>query len=210
MARYPISLEVSGPSAMWTRPDSGDAPTSYPVPTRSAVKGLFESVLWLPTAVVVPLRAEICKPLVYHTYSTNYGGPLRKSGKGNFQLIATVLVDVCYRIYAEVQRYDGPVERIVPSARKWLSTNCAHAYQEMFEKRLKLGQWARTPCLGWQEFVPDYLGPIREQKEKVQTEINFVLPSLLDSVFPRQNDPTRRPAFRQNVPIKNGVLHYAS
>ena len=31
------------------------------------------------TAEVVPTRVEICAPLVFHTYSTNYGGPLRKS-----------------------------------------------------------------------------------------------------------------------------------
>src|SRR5947209_19576560 len=94
MTSYPISLEISGPTAMWTRPDTGDTPVSYPVPTYSAVKGIFESILWLQSAEVVPTRVEICKPLVYHTYGTNYGGPLRKSGTANYQLLATVLVNV--------------------------------------------------------------------------------------------------------------------
>ena len=35
MKPYPIQLEISGPTAMWTRVDSGDAPTF------SAVKGIF-------------------------------------------------------------------------------------------------------------------------------------------------------------------------
>ena len=40
--QYPVSLEISGPTAMWTRPDTGDAPVSYPAPTLSAAKAIFE------------------------------------------------------------------------------------------------------------------------------------------------------------------------
>lgn len=208
MSRYQVSLEIAGPTAIWTRPDTGDAPTSYPVPTRSAVKGIFESVLWLPTAVVVPTQVEVCAPIVYHTYTTNYGGPLRKSGTSNFQLIATVLVNVCYRLYADVRLFEGSPERLPTTVRAWLGTNCPHAYQEMFERRLQRGQWSRTPCLGWQEFVPDYLGQFRNEK-KVETNLDFVLPSMLECVFPRQNDPARAPVFRQNVKVSKGVLIYA-
>ena len=79
MKQYEVFLEISGPTAMWTRPDTGDAPVSYPAPSFAAVKGIFESIVWLKSAEVVPTRVEICAPLVFHTYSTNYGGPLAKS-----------------------------------------------------------------------------------------------------------------------------------
>lgn len=208
MSKYEVNLEISGPTAIWSRADTGDAPTSYQVPTRCAVKGIFESVLWLPTAVVVPTHVEVCAPIVYHTYTTNYGGPLRKSGASNFQLVATVLVDVCYRLYADVRPFDGPSDRLPASARRWSVVNCAHAYQEMFDRRMSQGQWFRTPCLGWQEFVPDYLGPFRPGT-KVREDLNFVLPSMLEAVFPRQNDPARVPRFRQGLKVNNGVLTYA-
>ena len=81
MKTYAVSFEISGPTAMWTRPDTGDAPVSYPAPSFAAVKGMFESFVWLKSAEVVPTRVEICAPLVFHTYSTNYGGQLRKSCK---------------------------------------------------------------------------------------------------------------------------------
>jgi CRISPR-associated protein Cas5d len=213
VGKYEVRLEIGGPTAIWTRPDSGDAPTSYPVPTRSAVKGIFESVLWLPTAVVLPTRVEVCAPIIYHTYTTNYGGPLRKTGKPNFQLIATVLINVCYRLYAEIRQFDGPAEQVPPSARSWLGKNCAHAYQEIFDRRIRRGQWGRTPCLGWQEFVPDYLGPFRTDGEKitsVQSDLNLSIPGMLEYVFPRQNDPTREPLFRQRLDVINGVLVYAT
>ena len=37
---------------MWTRPDTGDAPVSYPAPTFSAAKGMFESICWLKSATI--------------------------------------------------------------------------------------------------------------------------------------------------------------
>lgn len=44
--KYEVAMEIAGNTAIWTRPDSGDSPVSYPAPTYSAVKGIFESVLW--------------------------------------------------------------------------------------------------------------------------------------------------------------------
>ena len=38
--------------------------TSYPAPTYAAAKGLFESIVWLKSAEVVPTRVEICAPLL--------------------------------------------------------------------------------------------------------------------------------------------------
>lgn len=213
MKTYPVCLEISGPTAMWTRPDSGDAPVSYPAPTYSAAKGIFESIAWLRSAEVSPMKVEICAPLVYHNYTTNYGGPLRKSDQvrsgNNYQLIATVLINVCYRIYANVTQDRPPADRDAsrtPAA--WRVSNGAHAYQEMFERRLAKGQYYRTPCLGWQEFVPDYVGPFRPAS-RVQEDISFVLPSMLHAVFPGGKSAPRAPQFRQNVRIQRGVLEYA-
>jgi CRISPR-associated protein Cas5d len=75
---YPaIALEVAGPAAMFTRPDTGATPISYPVPTYSAAKGMFEAVLRQTNIYIRPTRVEICKPIRYERYTTNYGGPLR-------------------------------------------------------------------------------------------------------------------------------------
>jgi CRISPR-associated protein Cas5d len=79
MNEYDIALEISGNTAMWTRPDTGDCPVSYPAPTYSAAKGIFESILWGPAVQIVPTKVEICTPVQYHNYQTYYGGPLRKS-----------------------------------------------------------------------------------------------------------------------------------
>lgn len=41
MKPYEIKIEIAGKTAMWTRPDTGDCPVSYPALTYSAVKGIL-------------------------------------------------------------------------------------------------------------------------------------------------------------------------
>ena len=56
MKPYTVQLEISGPTAMWTRPDTGSSPVSYVAPTFSAVNGLFEAVVEWETVKVGPVR----------------------------------------------------------------------------------------------------------------------------------------------------------
>lgn len=214
MKTYPITCEISGPTAMWTRPDTGDVPVSYPAPTYAAVKGIFESIVWLKSAEVMPTRVEICRPLVYHTYSTNYGGPLRKSksmAKGSgYQLLATALINVCYRMHGVVVADQVSRDRLSSFAveQQRIAANGAHAYQEMFLRRLQRGQCHHIPCLGWKEFVPDYFGPFRAETT-ICEDISTVIPSMLWQVFSDGKFAEWNPTFRQNVKIAKGVLDYA-
>lgn len=199
---YPVQLEIAGPAAMFARPDSGAAPVSYPAPTFSAAKGIFEAVARFESATVLPTRVEICRPLRYQQYTTNYGGPLRKANQraigASYQLIATILVDVCYRIFGEVREVKPP-----PG-----TTNHLHALQAVFERRLANGQCFHTPCLGWKEFTPSYLGPFRPDTAGPDASINLTIPSMLHSVFNRPIRGEVAPRFVQDVKIVEGVLHY--
>jgi len=214
--RYEVSLEISGPTAMWTRPDTGDAPVSYPAPTYSAVKGIFESILWIQATEILPVKIEICSPIAFHTYVTNYGGPLRKSRimkKGSsYQLLATVLVNVCYRLHAEVQAITSADRRLSDRTKAWVAqtSNPAHAYQEIFERRLANGQCYSIPCLGWKEFVPDYVGPFRKCTS-VQRDINLGIPSMASTVFLADKAGRITATFmaKSNVQVREGVLQYA-
>ena len=95
--QYKVQMEVEGPLALFTRPDSGDTPCSYPVPTWSAAKGMFEAIARTRSAYIKPVTVEICKPIKYRKYVNNYGGPLRKQtdvkGGNSYQLQASVLED---------------------------------------------------------------------------------------------------------------------
>lgn len=213
MRKYEVCLEISGPTAMWTRPDSGDCPVSYPAPTYSAVKGIFEAILFIQAVEVVPRKVEICGPIAYHTYNTNYGGPLRKSDQINkgasYQLLASVLINPCYRLYATAQSNAKANGRISERTLAWRmrTTSPSHAYQEIFNRRLKRGQSHYVPCLGWKEFAPDYVGAFRPET-RVYADINMTLPSMLRQVFPDGLSCETRYVFDQEVPVRDGALGY--
>jgi CRISPR-associated protein Cas5d len=209
MKIYSVSLEVSGPLAMWARPDTGGAPTSYPAPTWSAAKGLLESIAFLSSgeAWLHPTSVAICRrcgtvggELRYQRYTTNYCGPLRKdlnvkSGTG-MQVFATVIADVCYRINAEVRGQRGSAGH-----------NPRHHLQEMFERRLRQGRCFRTPALGWREFTCDYWGVFRDEFE-VDDKLNLEIASMLSSIWDRPHDGAYVSRFKQDVRIEWGTLTY--
>jgi CRISPR-associated protein Cas5d len=209
-AEYKVSFEIAGPAAMFTRPDTGATPVSYPVPTYSAAKAMFEAVARLKSAYISPTKVEICKPIRYESYVTNYGGPLRKlvqiKNDNNYQLIATILVDVCYRIYGEVRgklsTRGGDTKRR-KRQRSGHDDHCAKL-RDLFTERLKSGQTFYAPCLGWKELVPSYFGEFRPGSS-ADASIDLTIPSILHSMW---EDHLLRPAFRQNWEIVNGVMSY--
>lgn len=198
---YEVSFEISGLAAMFTRPDSGAAQVTYPAPTFSAAKGMFEAIARWRSACIRPIKIEICAPIKYHKYTTNYGGPLRKSNQlangSSYQIPATILIDVCYRIY-------GAIEEVSQSPQ---GNNHLHALQVFFCRRLNKGRLYYTPCLGWKEFVPSYVGPFRECTKR-QEDINIVIPSMLHSVFDKISGGRVAPIFTVDAEIRKGVLNY--
>lgn len=222
MSKYMVSMEISGPFAMWSRPDTGATPTSYPIPTWSAAKGIFESVAFFADgkAWIRPTKVEICKPkgrqskgISFQKYTNNYRGVLRssKSIKENnsFQFSSLILSEVCYRIYGVVENGSGQHLKH--------GNNPSHALQAMFERRLEKGQCHKTPVLGWNEFTPDYWGPVRDSKDsfQYQTEvdesISLDLVSFLDQVFDKAVAGKYQPKFLtgEKALLKSGVFTYA-
>ena len=206
--KYEVSLEVAGSYAMFSRPDTGAAPVSFPCPTWSSSKALFESVARgffskgkTPPAFFCPTRIEILNPIRYERYVTNYRGPLREKKnitKGaSYQLQATVLTDVHFRIFAECQR----IPNIEDS-----SGNAPHALAEIFERRLGVGHSKYAPSLGWKEFIPSYFGPVKSSKEPLET-INEQIPAFLLSVWDAPCNGEYHPSF-YTAEINSGILMF--
>lgn len=211
--RYSVSMEIAGNTAIWTRPDSGDSPCSYPAPTYSAVKGLFESILWGPAVRVIPRKVELCSIPQFHSYATNYGGCLRSDksikNNNNYQLFATVLIDVCYRVYADVMP-NSDKHNLTDNACGWdqKTTSPGHAYQDIFYRRLKRGQSYATLHLGWSEFTPSYVGLFRSET-KVCTELpDITIPSMLRGIFPMGYRSDYESVYDNDLCIHKGTLVY--
>ena len=199
---------------MFARPDTGAAPISYPLPTWSACKAMFEAVVrgffshgTNPAAFFNPTSVEIWLPVRYEKYVVNYRGPLRKGSQiskdASYQLPATILVDICYRINADC----------VPVTESRLGgVNVAHALQEMFNRRLTKGISKYAPCLGWKEFLPSYFGPFRDHASTtasptLQGDLNLALPAFLLSMWDAPVRGAYQPSFRE-LNVKGGVLRF--
>jgi len=211
---YPVSFEIAGPAAMFTRPDTGAAPISYPVPTWAACKAIFESVArgffargGQPAAFFSASEIEIWKPVRFEKYVTNYRGPLRKDTQiteGNsYKLPATILVDVCFRVKGQCLRVPGAPDE---------TNNAPHALQEMFTRRLSQGRNKYVPCLGWKEFIPSYFGPLRDHVGgadgfELQRQYFAELPALLMSAWDAPSNGRYQPIFRQ-LEIREGILRF--
>lgn len=215
--RYEVHFEIAGRAAMFARPDTGSTPTSYPLPTFSACKAMLECVALLRdgAAWFRPTEVSICRrldrpgqpSLRWLGYTTNYGGPLRKSNQvrdgNNLQLIATALADPCYRITAAI-------EGVRPRGGR----NPRHHLQDLFERRLRQGRVFRTPCLGWSEFTADYWGPFRDgqggrpHRTEVDTSVEMTIPSMLFSVWDRAVGGRVQDTFVQDVSVRAGTLRF--
>jgi CRISPR-associated protein Cas5d len=211
MKQYEITLEISGRTALWTRPD-GTLPVSYPAPTFQACKGIFESICYLHSVEVIPTACHVCAPLSYRKYATNYAGPSREKrdfDRGSpFQHIAVVLENVCYRLFARAQT--RPRNRRNPRAVDY-AENCAHFYKVRFDARVQRGQCFDIPFLGWREFLPDYFGKFRPATKRC-VSVDETIPSLFHAFAwsgcgSRYDD--MRPIYRYNVRIDKGELIYA-
>lgn len=146
-------------------------------------------------------------------YVTNYGGPLRKSDsikKGNnYQLYATVLTDVCYRLYADV--IPNPDKGKFPEkAQQWdhRTTSPGHAYQAMFYRRLKRGQSYATLSLGWSEFTPSYFGPFRDTTQVCADLPDIHIPSVLQGAFQQGYRSNYEAVYDTDLCIHQGMLEY--
>lgn len=197
-------MEIEGPMAMFTDPASNPAQRSYPIPTWSQTKGIFEAVCMVHSAFIDPVAVEMCKPLKYYEYKTNNRGPLRDKTSINndtpYQRHISVLEDPCFRLY-------GVVKKLTDNLK--MTTNPEHALQCIFNKNLKKQKCRYHPCLGLKEFHCTYFGPIREDTEIVHVqEYNKEIPTMLYSIFDENRNGEYSPQYIQNAMIIDGRFVY--
>ena len=98
------------------------------------------------------------------------------------------------------------------------TTSPGHAYQSIFERRLRRSQCYSIPTLGWREFTPSYFGQFRDTTQVQSNMSPVVIPSMLRHVFPKGCTPVDSYSekdfspvsyvYDNNLVIQNGVLEY--
>ena len=101
-------IEVWGSLAMFTDPQTKVCPTSYRVPTPSAMRGLLNCIYNKPIEFYYQInKIEVLKPIKYQNVMTNglmAEIPLKQTDVRDIrtQINASYLKDVRYRIWFEI------------------------------------------------------------------------------------------------------------
>ena len=207
----PISLEVWGDYACFSRPEMKVERVSYDVMTPSAARGILDAILWHPGLRWVVDTIQVCSPIrftnirrneVKDVISANTVRAAMTSGKGKLYLsapdsiqqrAAMVLKDVHYVISAhfEMTAQANP-------------TDNPGKFQEMMRRRAEKGQFYHQPCFGVREFPAHFRlcgeRPECPQELRGEKDLGWM---LLDMDF---SDPENiRPMFFRAV-MHDGLI----
>ena len=213
--KYEVAIEYSGPYALFADPMSGSNKVSYPAPTKTAVRGIIGSVLYMTSVKIEPYKTEIMNNIEMEDLQFNSRTWLRRDrnikNDNASQMTFTLLKNVRYRSYAWVSNRDPEVfyDHLSDKAKSYEKnkTNHAHSYKAQFDRRAKNGKYFRLPHLGLKKFAVDNFGPIKDPLEKpIGLTIN--IGPMLTEMFDNDLDGNVKPDFSNNTRIKDGVIYY--
>ena len=159
----PISIEVWGDYALFTRLELKTERVSYDVMTPSAARGLLESVYWHPGMRWVIDRIHVCAPICFtnlrrnevrSTISARSARTVMERGRGELYLVtsqdiqqraAMLLRDVRYVIDAHFDITDQAS-----------ASDNAGKFQDSIKRRIKRGQFYSQPYFGCREFPAQF------------------------------------------------------
>lgn len=154
----PLRVRISGPLALFTRPEMKVERVSYDVLTPSAARGILEAVLWKPEMRWVIQRIVVLRPIRFIAVKRNEvatkipsdfttWAKRNKVDRNYFadddrqQRNSLLLRDVAYVVHAVIEL----------TSRAGAGDSVAK-YVEMFTRRIEKGQHFHQPYLGCREF----------------------------------------------------------
>lgn len=158
----PVTVEVWGDYACFSRPEMKVERVSYDVMTPSAARGLLESIYWHPGMKWVIDRIHVCSPIRFSSIRRNEvkdtisarkvrtvmenGGELYLAAPESIQQrAAMILRDVRYVIEAHFEM----TEKASPG-------DHPGKFQDIMSRRLVKGQFYHQPCFGVREFPAQF------------------------------------------------------
>ena len=201
-------LEVTGDFACFTRPEMKVERVSYDVITPSALRSIFEAILWKPAIRYIPTKIEVLNPIKWVSVRRNELSCVASNKKGIFieenrqQRAGLFLRDVAYRLYAELV-FIPPDKRVkvknplpdfladeFEKREFWSKDENPGKYNAMFERRARKGQCFNQPYLGCREFSCSFRfieDPSKETKKTIE-EMRDLSIILYDMDF-KSNNP---------------------
>lgn len=151
----PVTVQVWGEAALFSRPELKVERVSYPIMTPSAAVGVLEAIYWKPEMRYRIVAIELLKPIRQFTLRRNETtdvAPLDQAIRGTRrvdtvahrdQRNAVCLRDVAYRIHAHIETNERATKRVA-------------AYRDQLRRRVYKGACFQRPYLGTREFGAEF------------------------------------------------------
>jgi CRISPR-associated protein Cas5d len=177
----PLTLEVRGPYACFTRPELKSERVSYPVMTPSAAKGILEAIYWKPEFDYIVTMIEVLMPVRWASVRRNEvtsmitldwvrkamtDATLRFDVENDRDQRNTVFLrDVAYRIRAQVKPrpHSGHPEA---------------TYREQFRRRVDRGACFSQPFLGTRECSARFSNETGQPPEPISEDLGMMLHTI--------------------------------
>lgn len=228
---YGITLDVSGPYALFSRPEMKVERVSYDVITPSAARGILEAIYWKPQIRWVIDRIHVVNPIRFTNIRRNEidtkipvkggAGVNAAIASGNGQLgiaveehrqqrASLLLRDVRYLVDAHFDILDFRVDKDGPQLGE---NEVAGKHLDMFKRRARSGQVCHQPYFGCREF-PVRFSLVEEGDERPQPDTALLgerdLGFMLHDIEFDQDGGTKRvksatPHFFRAV-MRDGVI----
>ena len=154
-----VSVRVEGEFGLFVRPETKFERVSYPLPTPSAARGIFEAIYWKPSVRWQVRRIHVLKRGEPYSILRNEVNSKMVPATGvlypsedRAQRHAVMLRDVAYVLEAEAIPHPG--------------TEPAEKHRDIFRRRVERGQCHHRPVLGTRECAAEF-EPVREGEATV-------------------------------------------
>ncbi|TNC49610.1 type I-C CRISPR-associated protein Cas5 [Rubellimicrobium rubrum] len=218
---FGIRLRVSGPYALFTRPELKVERVTYDVITPSAARGILEAIHWKPAIRWVIDRVHVLSPIRFQNVRRNEVGhkasvanvkrAMTRADLNGLRLVvdedrqqraSTVLVAPDYLIEAHFEMTAQAGEQDKPAK-----------HHEMFMRRAERGQCFHQPCLGTREFAAEFTllpagAPVPQPPEAARTaELGFGEPRDLGlMLWDIDHAAPGKPSLFFRSRLKDGIM----
>jgi CRISPR-associated protein Cas5d len=193
----PVGVQVSGPTALFSRPELKVERVSYPVMTPTAARGVLEAIYWKPEMRYRVVAIEVLRPIKQFNIRRNETSALVSldaacrgsrvdTAAHRDQRNAMCLRDVAYRIHAHIELTEH-------------ATKTVAAYRDQFRRRVSRGACFHQPYLGTREFSADFGEPDNSAPWPHSEDLGVMLHTI------HHGPPIRMEWFTAR--LDSGVLH---
>ena len=212
--KLPFCVEVAAEFAEFT--GKKDQRTSYPVPTSGAVRGFLESFFWKPAVKYIPRAVEVLKPIRRMDIKKN---ELKQGFKGDFSPVSieedriqrnnSYLRDVLYRIHCDLVFIPSELRKEFYKGYQSRNEQDENPmkYYEMLKRRIRKGQYCKSPYLGTRECVcssVEWIDDAEAEKTNPIDQTGDLGMMYVDYIYNEDYNPEQRARMLKIVSMENG------